>query len=251
MKILKTRAEWLREKQSLGACTVGLVPTMGALHGGHASLVRRSVAENDVTVVTVFVNPTQCNNPRDLATYPVSFAEDCALLERAGASYVFAPDYGTMYPDGYRYRVNETDFSKTLCGVTRPGHFEGVLTVVLKQLNVFRPDRAYFGEKDYQQYLLIRDMAEALFLETEIVPCPLVREETGLALSSRNRRLSPQGLATAPLLYRALSSGKEADEIRAELEDHGFSVDYLEERFGRLFAAVFLEDVRLIDNVAR
>ena len=213
--------------------------------------MRRSAADNDVSVATIFVNPTQFNDKRDLEAYPASFREDCELLERLGADYLFAPDYAGMYSDGYRYRVNELSFSKELCGAARPGHFEGVLTVVLKLLNIFRPTRAYFGEKDYQQFVLIRDMAEALFLGTEIVPCPLVRDSSGLALSSRNRRLSPQGLALAPLFHRALSSGRTLAEMRDTLESGGFSVDYLEEKSGRVFGAVFLENVRLIDNVAR
>ena len=251
MKTIRTIKEWETEKRNLQGKTIGLVPTMGALHNGHLSLVKKSLAENDCTVVSIFLNPTQFNNKSDLEKYPKVLGDDCTLLSQAGADYLFLPDYGTMYPDDYRYRLGETTLSKTLCGATRPGHFDGVLTVVLKLLNIFMPSRAYFGEKDYQQYLLIRGMAEAFFLETEIVPCPLVREETGLALSSRNRRLSPEALRKAPLFYRALSSGMRTGEIRAQLERDGFSVDYVEERDDRIFGAVFLEDVRLIDNVER
>ncbi len=230
---------------------IGFVPTMGALHEGHLSLVRRCRAENALTVVSIFLNPTQFNNPSDLSGYPVSFAGDCALLEREGVSYLFAPDYREMYPDEYRYRLSENTLSAELCGASRPGHFEGVLTVVMKLFNIIRPQRAYFGEKDYQQYQLIRGMAEAFFMDTEVIPCPLVREESGLALSSRNRRLSPAGLLQAPTFYRSLSSGESLPAIRAQLEGAGFRVDYLEEREGRLFGAVFLEEVRLIDNVQR
>ena len=256
MKILRTRSEWEAERtraESLrdGSVSIGLVPTMGALHEGHLSLVRRCKAENTVTVVSIFVNPTQFNNKADLDTYPVSFERDCALLEAAGVDYLFAPDYAEMYPDGYRYRIGETEESRALCGASRPGHFEGVLTVVLKLLSLFAPDRAYFGEKDYQQYSLIKGMADAFFLKAEIVPCPLVRESSGLAMSSRNRRLSPEGLKIAPLFYRALASERNAAETRRQLEADGFSVDYIEERSGRLFGAVFLEGVRLIDNVKR
>ena len=251
MKIIRTRAEWQNAASQLSGKTVGLVPTMGALHDGHLSLVKRSLAENDFTVVSIFLNPTQFNNAADLQTYPVGFDADCALLEKIGTDYLFAPTYAEMYPDAYRYHVIETELSKEMCGAKRPGHFEGVLTVVLKLLNIFQPTHAYFGEKDYQQYLLIKGMAEAFFLKTEIVPCPLIREASGLAMSSRNRRLSAEGLAKAPLFYQTLSSGKAPEEIQSELEANGFVVDYIEERDDRLFGAVFLEDVRLIDNVER
>jgi len=240
-----------RDVAFANAPTTGFVPTMGALHEGHASLIRRSVAENHRTVASVFLNPTQFNNPDDLANYPVTFADDVALLERLGTDVLFAPERDAVYPDGYRYRVGETDLSADLCGATRPGHFEGVLTVVLKLLNLVKPTRAYFGEKDWQQYRLIAGMKDAFFLDAEIVPCPIVREPSGLAMSSRNRRLSAEELAVAPTLYRELTSGKSIEAIRAELEGAGFAVDYLEEREGRLFAAAFLGSVRLIDNVPR
>lgn len=256
MIILRTRSEWdavrTRAEALCGrTASIGLIPTMGALHEGHLSLVHRSMAENAVTIVSIFVNPTQFNNKADLETYPSSFERDRALLEGAGVDYLFAPDYAEMYPDGYRYRLCETEESRALCGASRPGHFEGVLTIVLKLLSIFAPDRAYFGEKDYQQYSLIRGMAAAFFLRTEIVPCPLVREKSGLAMSSRNRRLSPEGLAIAPLFHRVLASGASVIETRRRLEAAGFAVDYIEDRSDRLFGAVFLEGVRLIDNVKR
>jgi pantoate--beta-alanine ligase len=251
MKIIKTKEEGESARIACAGKTVGLVPTMGALHDGHLSLVKKSIAENGATIASIYVNPTQFNNQADLENYPSTFDEDCALLEKAGVDYLFTPDFQDIYPDNYRYRVNETELSGILCGATRPGHFEGVLTVVLKLLNIFTPDRAYFGEKDYQQYLLIKGMAAAFFLRTEIVPCPLVRAESGLALSSRNKRLSPEGLRRAPLFHRHLSSGVSAEKIRSLLEKDGFTVDYIQEYSGRIFAAVFLEEVRLIDNVQR
>jgi pantoate--beta-alanine ligase len=252
MNIIHTAAEWYKIEEKLNTketTTIGFVPTMGALHQGHQSLVERSVRENNITVVSVFVNPVQFNNTNDLETYPKTWDEDCRLLETAGADYMFAPDYAELYPDEYRYRLTETALSKTLCGKSRPGHFDGVLTVVMKLLQVFRPDRAYFGEKDYQQFLLVDGMAKAFFLRTEIVPCPIVRETSGLACSSRNRRLSAAGRAHAPLFYRALSSGRTSTEIREQLEKDGFRVDYVTETAGRLYGAVYLEEVRLIDNV--
>ena len=252
MKIIHTVKEWQKaEKASVrnNNMTTGLVPTMGALHEGHRSLVERSVRENDVTIVSIFVNPVQFNNKDDLASYPQTFDGDCRLLEAAGADYVFAPGYEELYPDDYRYRITETTLSKTLCGDSRPGHFDGVLTVVMKLLQIFRPERAYFGEKDYQQYELVSGMAEAFFLHTRIIPCPIIRDQSGLACSSRNRRLSPEGLARAPLFHRLLSSGRNLPEIREELEKNGFSVDYITETDGRRYGAVYLENVRLIDNV--
>jgi pantoate--beta-alanine ligase len=251
MKIINTVNEWNSEKTILRGRTAGLVPTMGALHEGHLSLAEKSLAENDVTVVSIYLNPTQFNNKSDLAAYPRSFEDDCALLEKAGADYVFAPDYIEMYPDNYRFRIGETEKSLILCGEKRPGHFEGVLTVVMKLLNIIRPARAYFGEKDYQQFVLVKEMAEAFFLPTEIIPCPIVREINGLAMSSRNRLLSAEGKEKAAALHQAISSGKIIDEMRTVLGKKGFTVDYLEERSGRIFAAAFLEDVRLIDNVKR
>ena len=222
---------------------------MGALHDGHLSLVRRSRAENDRTLVSIFVNPTQFDDPRDLAGYPRTSEADLAMLRAAGADFLLTPSAADLYPDGYRYRVTETERSTTLEGASRPGHFDGVLTVVLKLLLIASAERAYFGEKDWQQLALVRGMADALFLPTAIVGCPTVRETDGLALSSRNRRLPPADRHKAPLLYRALSSAPTADAARRELQDAGFVVDYVEEVDGRRLAAVRLGDVRLIDNV--
>jgi pantoate--beta-alanine ligase len=252
MKIIHTVNEWYKAEKASGRnnnMSLGLVPTMGALHEGHRSLVERSIRENDITVVSIFVNPVQFNNRDDFAAYPQTFEDDCRLLEAAGADFVFAPRYEELYPDDYRYKITETTLSKTLCGTSRPGHFDGVLTVVMKLLQIFRPERAYFGEKDYQQYKLVSGMAAAFFLHTRIVPCPIVRDQSGLACSSRNRRLSPEGLARAPLFHRTLSSGREVSEIREQLEKNGFRVDYITETDGRRYGAVYLENVRIIDNV--
>jgi pantoate--beta-alanine ligase len=222
---------------------------MGALHGGHASLIARSRAENDATLVSLFVNPTQFNDPQDLKDYPRDFDSDAARAAAAGADYLLAPEYAALYPDGYRYRVQESALSAALCGASRPGHFDGVLTVVLKLLQLAGADRAYFGEKDYQQYLLIRGLAEAFFLKTEIVPCPTVREPDGLAMSSRNLLLTPAQRAAAPRFHQALAAEGPIPRVKAALVEAGFKVDYVEERQGRRFGAVKLGKVRLIDNV--
>lgn len=240
-RTLRASPEWQRG-------SVGFVPTMGALHAGHEALLQRARAENARVVLSVFVNPTQFNDPNDLARYPRTLAADVALA----APYVdavLAPAAESFYPDGYRYRVTETKLSRELEGAHRPGHFDGVLTVVLKLFNVVQPARAYFGEKDWQQLQLVRGLVEALLLPVEIVPCATVREPSGLALSSRNARLSPAGRAHAAEIYRALREAPTAAAAVERLRGRGFEVDYVEDVGGRRLAAARLEGVRLIDNV--
>lgn len=250
MKVVKTPEELRRHRKAMHG-TVGFVPTMGALHDGHGSLVEQSLQANDATVVSIFVNPTQFNSPGDLASYPDRTADDLALLEQLGVQVVFMPDYNTLYPDDFRYEVNETEFSNELCGAHRPGHFKGVLTVVMKLLNLVAPTRAYFGEKDYQQYLLIRDMAVAFFMDVEIVAGQTVRETDGLAMSSRNLNLSKCARANAPQLHALIESELNDEDVQEKLKQAGFEVDYVVTRNQRRFAAASLGGVRLIDNVAR
>jgi pantoate--beta-alanine ligase len=251
-RIFQDVAAWRceRRQQLRDALTLGLVPTMGALHEGHLTLVRRSREENDRTLVSIFVNPTQFDDPGDLARYPRTLDTDIEALEAEGVDFVLAPSTADLYPDGYRFRVHETDLSTVLEGAHRPGHFDGVLTVVLKLLNVASADRAYFGEKDWQQLTLITRMVHAFFIPTTIVPCPTVREADGLALSSRNGRLAPRDRERAPLLHRVLSSAPTAAAAADDLRRSGFAVDYVEDRDGRRLGAVRLGGVRLIDNVA-
>ena len=228
---------------------VGLVPTMGYLHEGHLSLIRRARLENDRVVVTIFVNPTQYDDPADLERYPRTLETDLALAESCGADLVFHPEPETMYADNYRFRVTESPLSTELEGEHREGHFDGVLTVVLKLFNIIPADRAYFGEKDWQQLRLVREMAAAFFQPIEIVACPTIREPDGLAMSSRNVLLATEDRALAPEFFRALSSGASPDEITHRLAGAGFEVDYVERRDDRLLGAVRLGKVRLIDNV--
>lgn len=253
MKIHANIDAWRRTRRELGAGSLGFVATMGALHAGHASLIERSVAENEITVLSIFVNPTQFDDQSDLDGYPKTWKADVALAERLGVDHLIAPRASEMYPDDYRFQVHETRFSRQMEGAHRQGHFTGVLTVVLKLLNLVRPDRAYFGEKDYQQFSLIRDMCEALFLDCEIVPCPTVREPDGLALSSRNVRLSCSDRARAPRFARVLATAADDREATCRLADAGFEVDYVETHGGRRFGAVRVGSgdhaVRLIDNV--
>lgn len=239
----------LREESVFQTGSLGFVPTMGSLHKGHLSLVKRSVKENDRTVISIFVNPTQFDDPADLDSYPRIVQKDRKLLEKAGVNVILLPKYDHLYPDKYRYRVSENDLGTKLCGAYRPGHFDGVLTVVMKLLNLVRADRAYFGEKDYQQYLLIRDMTEAFFIPTQIIPCPTIRESDGLAFSSRNLRLPPEERRRAPLFYELLKSDLNSCDVIARLVSSGFIVDYIEEINDRRYGAVRLGKVRLIDNV--
>ncbi len=229
--------------------SVGFVPTMGALHEGHLSLIERAGADNDRVVVSIFVNPTQYDDPEDLERYPRTLAADLEKAETAGADLVIHPRPEDIYHDDYRFRVTENKFSRELEGAHRKGHFDGVLTVVLKLLNIVQADRAYFGEKDWQQLALVRDMAAAFFLATEIVACPTIREEDGLAMSSRNVHLSDEQRHLAPEFHRALSSGSSPAEMMRKLDEKGFAVDYVERRADRVLGAVRLEKVRLIDNV--
>lgn len=175
-----------------GGKEIGLVPTMGALHAGHASLVKRSVKENNVTVVSVFVNPTQFNDKNDLKNYPRDLEADCNLLESAGADYVFAPAVDEVYPEADNRQFSFPPVDTVMEGAHRPGHFNGVCQVVSRLFYIVRPTRAYFGEKDFQQIAVIKAMVKSLGIGVQIVDCPIVREEDGLALSSRNQLLSPE-----------------------------------------------------------
>lgn len=250
-RLVTTVQEWQAIRASLGSRSVGFVPTMGALHAGHASLLVRSRAENDVSVLSIYVNPTQFNNKEDLRKYPVNLEADLALAAKNGVDYILAPTFEQMYPDQYRYRVSENEFSKRFCGAHRPGHFDGVLTVVMKLLNLVNARRAYFGEKDFQQLQLVKDMVAAFFLDVEIVSCATKREDDGLAMSSRNTRLSAPARAKAPRFHEALVESKSAGEALLRLENDGFEVDYVEDLRNRRLAAVTIDGVRLIDNVER
>ena len=183
---------------------VGLVPTMGALHAGHISLVKRCVAENDICVVSDFVNPTQFNDKHDLETYPRTLDADCALLEPVGCDYVFAPSVAEMYPEPDTRVFNLGPVAEVMEGPRRPGHFNGVAQVVSKLFYIVEPDNAYFGEKDFQQIAVIREMVRQLNLPVHIVECPIQREAAGLALSSRNTRLTPEQRQKAPVIARTL-----------------------------------------------
>ncbi|MCL6282392.1 pantoate--beta-alanine ligase [Ruegeria sp. 2012CJ41-6] len=263
-------AQWRSDGQS-----VGVVPTMGALHEGHLSLVEAAKAQCDRIVVTIFVNPMQFNNPGDLTSYPRVEAEDAGKLSPLGVDLIYAPAPEEVYPSGFATTISVDGLTEMMEGPNRPGHFDGVATVVAKLFLKTQADRAYFGEKDYQQLLVVRRMADDLNIPIEVVGCDTVREASGLAMSSRNRRLSEAGMRQAAALHQvmrevaqALSEGAEFAPLQAEavgrLEQAGFDpVEYLELRDvaalapleaasanARLFAAAFIEGVRLIDNIA-
>lgn len=253
MKVVESIEELRAERRARGSASTGFVPTMGALHAAHLSLIARARTENERTWASIFVNPSQFDDARDLARYPRPLEADLGLLRAAGCDLVFLPRAADIYPDGYRYRVTEGDLALRFEGASRPGHFDGVLTVVLKLLLLVRPDRAYFGEKDYQQLRLVDGLAKAFFLDTKIVPCPLVREPDGLAMSSRNRLLAADERRRAPAFHRVLAksiAGRQSAEAAGEaLAREGFEVDYVADYEGRRLAAVRLGKVRLIDNV--
>ena len=252
MKIFETVSsfqEW-RNSQAKDK-TTGFVPTMGALHPGHESLIQFSVHDNDLTILSIFVNPTQFGHPEDLLNYPNTYEHDLSIAKKLGVDVVFAPkNMSELYPDQYRFKMTESEFSSELCGAHRPGHFDGVLTVVMKLFQLTQPTRAYFGEKDHQQLTLIKDMVASFFLPVTIIACPTIRESSGLAMSSRNLRLTPEELHLAPKLHQIISEITDQDRALKMLTDLGFKIDYLEDKNHRRYAAATLGKVRLIDNVA-
>ena len=254
---------------------VGLVPTMGALHAGHASLVKRSVNENDVTVVSVFVDPTQFNDKNDLVKYPRTLEADCKLLEDCGATLVFAPSVEEMYPEPDTRQFSYAPLDTVMEGAFRPGHFNGVCQIVSKLFDAVKPHRAYFGEKDFQQLAIIREMVRQMKFDLEIVGCPIVREEDGLALSSRNARLSSDERENALNISRTLFKSRtfaathSVSETQKMVEDAiaaapGLRLEYFEIVDGNTLQkigdwnetsyavgciTVFCGEVRLIDNI--
>lgn len=249
MRIFTSIADWQVFRAATQARTLGFVATMGALHEGHLSLVEASRRNNDCTIVSVFINPQQFDDADDFTAYPADYQDDLERLEKAGVDAVLLPDAAQIYADDYRFKVTESKFSQKLCGEHRSGHFDGVLTVVMRLLNLVRPDNAYFGEKDYQQLQLIRDMTAAFFMPVNIVACATVREADGLAMSSRNQRLDTNQRKQAASLYASLKQSSTAEQAREMLTLKGFKVDYVEDIADRRLAAARLGDTRLIDNV--
>ena len=265
---------FVKEKHDLGL-KVGFVPTMGALHDGHLSLINRAKKDNDIVVSSVFVNPIQFNNPTDLEKYPRTPERDIEKLEQAGCDAVFMPSVDEMYPEKVEDHYDFGDLERVMEGACRPGHFNGVAIVVRKLFDIVNPDRAYFGEKDFQQLAIIKKMVQNLNMNLEIVPCPIIRENDGLAMSSRNVRLNETERAIAPQIFATLNDAisKKVSMTPAEMKEYTlakyaeikeFDVEYVEitdetnlkslENWNecdhaRIFVALQLGPVRLIDNV--
>jgi pantoate--beta-alanine ligase len=250
MRIIKKIKDWKELRfELLKNRTLGFVPTMGALHSGHLSLIKKSKKENQKTIVSIFVNPTQFNDKKDLKKYPRTLNDDIKKLYEEKVDFLFLPVSKEIYSDKFNYKVSENNASRIICGAFRPGHFDGVLTVVMKLLNIIDADKAYFGEKDYQQYMLVKGMAKAFFMRTKIIPSKIIREKDGLALSSRNRLLTPNQRRLAPALHNFLNSKQSPTQIKKLLNSSGFKTEYVTEAWHRRFAAAKLGKVRLIDNV--
>lgn len=281
MMIIRSAAELetYTDRARQNGKSIGFVPTMGALHAGHISLVEQSVKENDFTVVSVFVNPTQFNNPTDLATYPRDEERDLRLLSEAGADAVFMPTVEEVYPGGVENRVRHEfqlgTAAEVMEGKYRPGHFQGVAEVVSRLFSLVRPTRAYFGEKDFQQIAVIRNMVASEGIDVEIVACPIKRADDGLALSSRNALLTPDQRAVAPEIHRALAESVEYSREHSVRATHDsvverlnavphLNVEYFEIVDGRTLLpveeleespsvvgciTVYCGKVRLIDNI--
>lgn len=275
MKVFSKIADIRAERRAAALETWGLVPTMGFLHEGHLSLVRRARQENERVGVSIFVNPTQFNDAQDLAAYPRDVDRDLRLLEKEGVDLVWTPPPEIVYPPDFQTYVEVENVTQPLEGAARPGHFRGVTTVVAKLFNVFQPQRAYFGQKDAQQVAVIRQMVKDLNFNLEIIACPTVREPDGLALSSRNANLSPEARQQATCLYRALCAAKraldggqkDAEQLRVTMRNviepaELARVDYVSvahpktlkelttvEEGALISLAVFVDGVRLIDNM--
>jgi pantoate--beta-alanine ligase len=277
MKIMKSIREMKNEidKHRSQGNSIGFVPTMGFLHEGHLSLIRNSVQRNDCTVVSIYVNPTQFGPGEDYQQYPRDIKRDEEILSQEGVDYLFACQDKEMYPDGYKTFVEVHDYQDLMCGASRPGHFRGVCTVVLKLFNIVKPDRAYFGQKDAQQAVIIKKMVKDLNLDVQISVLPIVREDDGLALSSRNILLNPKERSVARCLYQSLESAKEAflegekksERIKILIKNHiekqeVANIDYIEivnkdtlkpmseiiKGKTLIALAVYIGKVRLIDN---
>lgn len=255
--------------------TIGFVPTMGALHAGHLSLIEKAQTENDIVVCSIFVNPVQFNNKEDFDKYPVQYDVDIELLKKNGCDVLFIPSVKEMYPEAPNENFSFGQLENVMEGAFRPGHFNGVAIVVKKLFEIIKPDKAYFGEKDFQQLMIIQALVRQLNFDIEIVPCPIIREADGLAMSSRNVRLTLHQRAIAPQIYALLKNCVEHSAIAsvAEVKEEfiakisafpEFKLDYFEiadenslqlisswedSKSPRAFAAIFMENVRLIDNM--
>lgn len=278
MKVLRKVSEVAEtmERHRKEGKTIGLVPTMGALHAGHRSLMERARKENDIVIASVFVNPTQFNNPADLASYPRTEEDDCRLMESVKVDYAFIPTVEEIYPESDTRQFDLGEVAEVMEGPMRPGHFNGVAQIVSKLFDITMPHKAYFGEKDFQQIAVIRHMVKSEGYDLEIVPCPIVREADGLALSSRNVRLTPEQRAIAPRIYAILKESvcmtddKSVEEVRKDVIEKIDAQPFLTTEYYEIVNPITLQpakewntpdgpavgcvtvycgDVRLIDNI--
>jgi pantoate--beta-alanine ligase len=273
VKTISELRQYLNQNRTEGR-SIGFVPTMGCLHQGHCALIKRSAMENDITVLSIFLNPTQFSSKEDYEKYPRRWDEDISAAEEAGATVVFEPEENEIYPAGFQTFVDVRELANPLCGESRPGHFIGMATIVLKLFNIVQPDRAYFGQKDYQQICIVKQMVRDLDLQIDVVSCPTVREDSGLACSSRNTRLTVEEKTKAAAIYRLLQTAEDAVDagttdssilhklIRRGLKHAGMEVEYVEIVDAKtllpvkkitgetlIAVAVFLGTTRLIDNM--
>lgn len=274
MQVIRSLSQMMQLAYPAGK-SVGFIPTMGYLHRGHLSLVQASKKECDITVASIFVNPAQFGPKEDLSSYPRDIERDLKELEKLGVDYVFIPSEAMIYPEGFDTWVQVQRLSQILCGNSRPGHFKGVCTIVLKLINIVRPDKMFMGEKDYQQLMILRKMMHDLNLKTKIVACPIVRETDGLAMSSRNSYLSTSDRALALCLFKALKEAKQAVSegktdahmlialAKQTIRIAGANVDYVEilderdlseqeiiDEHSRMLIAAYVGKTRLIDNLS-
>jgi pantoate--beta-alanine ligase len=274
IKSIQEMKEIVKNLKSKGK-SIGFVPTMGYLHEGHKSLLECSKKDNDITILSVFVNPIQFGENEDFDKYPRDINRDLEIANSVGVDYLFNPDYKEMYPEGYSTYVVMESLVDKLCGAYRPGHFKGVLTIVNKLFNIVKPDRAYFGKKDYQQYKVIQKMVKDLNMDVEVIGCPLIREKDGLAMSSRNKYLSPEERKSALSLSKALFEAKKRfeegetnpDKLKELIKNiinsyPNTKIQYVEivdsetleskekvEKGDVIALAVFVGSTRLIDNI--
>jgi len=244
--------EWKKIRDNLSSdLKIGFVPTMGCLHQGHAALIKNSVSQNDRTVLSIFVNPTQFNDPSDYQHYPKTLDADIALARQLNADYVITPDIESMYPDGNQiHLITDHPFSTIMEGYYRPRHFNGVLTIVMKLLMLIRANKIYFGEKDYQQYFLVSELIKKYFVQTEVMLCPTVRESSGLPFSSRNTKLSTNERELIEKFYKYFYCNRPHTliEIKEKMSELKIQYDYLEIHNDHLFFALKIGSIRIIDN---
>lgn len=252
MKVWRKLSDWLQFRHQLDSSqSIALVPTMGCLHPGHGSLIEQARAKSDCVVLSIFINPTQFNELSDFEAYPKTIENDIFLATKKGVDHLFLPSVNDMYPRGEVFAIETSHFmAEEMEGKARPGHFSGMLTVVMKLLNIIQPHQIFFGEKDFQQWHLVKAMIKEFFIPVDLVVIDTVRESFGLPMSSRNKRLTDSDWCVLRLIYQRLSvmNQFECDRVKVELEAMGVSIDYLLYVYNKIFIAFYINNIRLIDH---